>query len=63
MTETMVWCARCLPQQEGGHEPVHLFSSDEKRQAFIDEDRYGYLGYVCYDYVVDHPERMEERKQ
>lgn len=49
-----VYCVICL--DPGASEVVHIFSTQEKADAFALEDR---RGHVLYDYVVDCPERME----
>jgi len=48
----IVYCVLCL----GESEIVHIFSTQENADAFCAKDS---RGHVCYDYVLDHPERME----
>jgi hypothetical protein len=55
----MVWCVICMDDDLS--EVVHIFSSPEKREAFMVADRK--RNHVAYDYVIDHPERMEEAAQ
>lgn len=58
MTGAMVYCVLCI-DGEGG-ETTHIFSSPKKAQEFsASDDR----SHVVFDYVVDHPERMEEVMQ
>lgn len=49
----MVYCVLCL----GDSEVVHIFSTPANAAKFCDEDD---RPHVCYDYVIDHPERMEQ---
>jgi hypothetical protein len=53
----MVWCVVCIEPGKGD-EVVHIFSSPEKANEFCERDP---RGHVVYDYVIDCPERMEER--
>ena len=53
----MVWCVVCLDDKG---ELVHIFSSREKRDAFMEKDP---RDHVAYDYVIDQPERMEQPTQ
>jgi len=55
----MVYCVICVGDG-GGIECVHIFSTPEKAQAFSDADP---RPHVPYDYMIDHPERMEGRTQ
>lgn len=54
----MVYCVRCI--DGSNHEPVHIFSTQEKATAFAEADP---RDHVLYDYVIDHPERMEQQDQ
>lgn len=53
----IVFCVLCVGTRSG--DQVHVFSTPEKRKAWVDADESA-DGYVHYDYVVDHPERMTE---
>jgi hypothetical protein len=50
----MVWCVICIDDKG---ECVHIFSSEKKRDEYLASD----CGrdHICYDYVIDCPERME----
>lgn len=48
----MVFCVLCL----GDTDVVHIFSTQEKALAFSEADD---RSHVHYDYLIDHPERME----
>lgn len=55
-----VWCVACI---DGGEiQAVHIFSSAEKRQAWVDgrPSDTAYMGFVHYDYVIDDPDRMDK---
>lgn len=53
--EMLVYCVTCVDDDDQGC-VFHAFSTSEKRQAFLDrDDRH----HVIFDYVLDHPERME----
>lgn len=52
----MVWCVICI-DRESKSETVHIFSTPEKAQSYCDADP---RTHVCYDYVIDCPERMEQ---
>ena len=54
----MVYCVMCMDEDECLC--VHIFSTQENAQAFSDADD---RDHVLYDYVVDHPERMEQVAQ
>lgn len=53
----MVYCVMCI---DGTNLTVHIFSTQEKAQAFADADS---RDHVLYDYVIDQPERMEQQAQ
>lgn len=55
----MVYCVRCLGEDAASC-CIHIFSTQEKAQAFADADP---RQHVLYDYAVDHPERMEHVPQ
>lgn len=59
MAGAMVYCVICLDEDEAGC-CVHIFSTPEKAQAFADSDP---RPHVSYDYMIDHPERMEGLSQ
>jgi len=52
----MVYCVLCV--DGGAPEVVHIFSTQEKADAFAAADD---RPHVLYDYVIDCPERMEQR--
>lgn len=55
-----VYCAICI--DESGHEVVHIFSTPLKRKIWIDKQPdYKYVKYIHYAYLIDCPERMEEK--
>lgn len=53
----MVYCVMCIDEDDGGC-TVHIFSTQQKANTFAGTD---HRDHVLYDYVVDHPERMEKR--
>jgi hypothetical protein len=55
----MVYCVMCIDEDDQGC-CVHIFSTQEKAGAFADADP---RDHVLYDYLVDHPERMEQTSQ
>jgi hypothetical protein len=55
----MVYCVMCVDEDDMGC-CVHIFSSQEKANTFAANDT---RGHVMYDYVIDHPERMEQPEQ
>ena len=55
----LVYCVMCIDDDDQGC-CVHIFSTEEKAQAFVDKDS---RPHVLYDYVIDHPERMEKVDQ
>ena len=52
----LVYCVMCIDDDDAGC-CVHIFSTQQKAQAFVDKDN---RPHVLYDYVVDHPERMQQ---
>lgn len=52
----MVYCVICIGQ-ERDDQAVHIFSTPERANEFCAADA---RVHVAYDYVVDHPERMEQ---
>lgn len=56
MEIAMVWCAICI---DSAGDRVHIFSSEAKRNAYVVAD--SRRVHICYDYVIDCPERMEGR--
>ena len=54
----MVHTVRCVDPGES-FEPVHIFSTAEEAQAFAETDP---RMHVISDYVIDVPERMEQRR-
>jgi hypothetical protein len=48
----IVYCVLCL----GPSEIVHIFSTPERAEDFCKNDD---RDHVRYEYVIDHPERME----
>lgn len=55
----IVYCVMCIDEDDAGC-TVHIFSTPEKQQAFAASDS---RPHVLYDYMVDHPERMEQAAQ
>lgn len=51
----MVYCVMCIDDDDSGC-CVHIFSTQEKADEFANRDD---RPHVLYDYLVDHPERME----
>lgn len=58
MDNRVVYCVRCIEGDK--HDPVHIFTTPEKAAAFARDDP---RDHVLYDYVLDHPERMEQPAQ
>lgn len=57
-TGTVVYCVVCIDDDD--RECVHIFSTSAKAKAFAETDP---RPHVLYDYMIDHPERMENRSQ
>lgn len=55
----MVYCVMCIDEDDMGC-TVHIFSTQEKANTFATSDP---RSHVLYDYMVDHPERMEKVAQ
>lgn len=53
----VVYCVMCIENE--GTDVVHIFSTLDKAQDFAASDP---RPHVFYDYMIDHPERMEERQ-
>lgn len=54
-----VWCVLCVGHDESYR--VHIFSSAEKRQAWVDaQPDDAERVYVHYDYVIDDPDGMDK---
>jgi len=58
VSRKMVYCLICISEDDS--EVVHIFSTPEKLQEYAENDD---RIHVAYDYVIDHPERMEEPLQ
>lgn len=56
----LVYCVLCTGDTLLENDVVHIFSTMEKAEAFANADA---RNHVLYDYVIDCPERMEERCQ
>lgn len=56
--DAMVWCLICIEPDKST--TTHIFSSPELAQAYAATDP---RPHVLLDYVIDHPERMEEPTQ
>jgi hypothetical protein len=58
-TGALVYCVACI---DGGEiQTVHIFSSADKRKAWVDSlPDTAYMTFVHYDYVIDDPDRMEK---
>jgi hypothetical protein len=58
----MVYCVLCLdgswPRSRSEH--VHIFTTQERAEAWASTDP---RRHIIYDYLLDHPERMEEQAQ
>ena len=55
---TTVYCVLCTdPENPNPNFVVHIFSSPEAAAAFAKVD--SARDHVFYDYLIDHPERME----
>ena len=51
----MVYCVLCV--DDGAPDRVHIFTTQERAEAWASTDkRY----HIMYDYLLDHPERMEQ---
>lgn len=57
--DALVYCVACV---NGGEvKVVHIFSSAEKRAAWVETlPDTAYMRFVHYDYVIDDPDRMEK---
>lgn len=55
----MVYCVLCFLPSAQDEAVVHIFSTLEKAEAFAATDD---RNHVFYDYLIDHPERMEGRQ-
>ncbi len=51
-----VWCALCV-DRDSLSEVVHIFSTKEKRDNYMDTDP---RNHVAYDYIIDSPETLEQ---
>jgi hypothetical protein len=51
----LVYCVHCIPD-----DIVHIFSTMEKAEEYCQRDRARH--HLIFDYVIDHPERMEQRQ-
>lgn len=58
-TGALVYCVVCC---DGGEiQAVHIFSTAERRQAWVDAlPDTAFMRYIHYDYVIDDPDRMEK---
>ena len=58
----MVYCVLCVDDRDGreDHVRVHIFTTQERAEAWASTDP---RRHVFYDYLLDHPERMEEQAQ
>ena len=54
----VVFTVRCVG--DDGFDVMHIFSTAGKALAFAESD---YRPHVISDYVIDHPERMEQVTQ
>lgn len=52
----LVFCVMCIDEDDAGC-TVHIFSTQDKAREFADKDL---RDHVFYDYMIDHPERMEQ---
>lgn len=55
----IVYCVMCIDEDDAGC-CVHIFSTQERADAFAAADA---RQHVQYDYMIDHPERMEQQAQ
>jgi len=61
-SEQIVWCANCIDHDNV--EITHVFSTRDKLVAYLHTLQEGdYKLVIAYDYLVDHPERMDARFQ
>lgn len=54
MESRLVYCVICIDGDE--QNLVHIFSTQERAKSFCERDD---RSHILYDYVIDHPERME----
>ena len=54
----MVYCVLCVDNND--HDRVHIFTTQEAAEAWASTDP---RRHIIYDYLLDHPERMEEQAQ
>ena len=51
----MVYCVLCVDDLD--RDRVHIFTTQERAEAWASTDP---RRHVIYDYLLDHPERMEK---
>lgn len=56
----LVYCVACIDPGPLSGVTTHVFSTAEKAAEFCASDP---RDHVTYDYVIDHPERMEQQAQ
>jgi len=54
MRPRLVYCVICIADDD---ELIHIFSTKERAEAFCERDE---RSHILYDYLIDHPERMEQ---
>ena len=52
----MVYCVLCIDDRDRREDRVHIFTNLNKAEAWASTDP---RRHVFYDYLLDHPERME----
>jgi len=52
----MVYCVLCIDDRDRREDRVHIFTSLDKAKAWASTDP---RRHVIYDYLLDHPGRME----
>ena len=53
-----VYCVLCV--DDNNRDRVHIFTTQEAAEAWASTDT---RRHVIYDYLLDHPERMEKQAQ
>jgi len=53
-----VYCVLCLDDDD--RDRVHIFTTPERAEAWASTDK---RQHIIYDYLLDHPERMEKHAQ
>jgi alkylhydroperoxidase family enzyme len=55
---TMVYCVLCVDDRD--RDRVHIFTTQERAEVWASTDP---RRHIIYDYLLNHPERMEKQAQ